>query len=1154
MALVAVLAALLASVGQSNAQSCAVTDDLGTLQSNQTITRVELLLSSDCQWDDGRYHDWYTFELPGGGEVRAELRSSDFDEQIQFNAASGDLLAHANRPATLTRTLPAGRFRVIATSRWARSTGTYTLTLTTGRLATPPPPPPPVEEPISGDEQVVLPGEAEIVSGHVIARVHPLPENDRRGRYRIEFGFLSAEVLASGTDRAAVVDANTHLLPPRRYLNEASLLARGRANDRRWLRSDLVDVLPMGGDDAGLSGEPLLTGRVIARWNPTAGGRFRVEFGFLPDWAFEAAGDDTERAAELYAELLPQPGRYLTENRINSELRRDEPRWLTSSVVEISPPPITPPPCGEVTITPAGVPITLKRGERITDEAIATIYGQLAETFTPVVVNGLPPGLTYDVYESRADGCEYQVTVSGTIPPQTPARTYSVAVTAEGAVGDPTTQTVLIDPGTMTISIGEWGGYNPATTSIGGSVGIVQPRVVSPFPAPPGVVWSFETRTTDVCSVDSRTGALTLIGAGACQVTVTASAPGYKPATASAQVTVDPTEPCVISWSGYSRSLIDFGDTAPTHLEPQCRVNSRMHSPEWLYSVAPGSSDVCSVNEATGALTINGAGQCRLNLTNVPKPPEYGAGSAEASIRVEPGDPELRWQGYSPGTTQLDDPAPRLLRPTADARPIEFSYNALTPSICEVDSETGALTLTREGNCIVMVSTSGNPNYRTETARATVVVEPPEPRPEIEISCPLSADVNENITCTVSNSGGAIDSYSWSDSDGGSGSSTSYRSSFSAAGTKTISLTARNSAGHDSDSTTVMVQSNRAPECSTVRDVEYDQDATQAVYVECTDPDGDPIELRAQSSDTSAVTIDYSQHPWVYTRAAGPGSSTITVTATDGRSGLARVSFTVTVTGVDPPRVSISCPSPAKEDERIDCTWSLISGDRPTSWSWSDSDGGSGRSSTYRVEFASPGTKTVYLTASNAGGSDSRRQTTVRVTGGNRGPEPVGSIPTLTVGVGWGSDEVDLGSYFRHPDGDPLAYEVDSSNSSRASVRVVGRNRDELTVTGRRAGSVTITVTASDGKGGTATQSFSATVAPRPSWFVYCQPDSIRVWYLRGADGTRHHLDITASQAEELWGSSWWSEIATMSSSDCAKWPIGPSYDYDDARWEVERV
>ena len=176
------------------------------------------------------------------------------------------------------------------------------------------------------------------VRGYVIARVHPLPEKDRRGSYRIELGFLSSEVLASGTDRTAVVEANKHLLPPRRHVDEALMLERARDNNRNWLRSSPIDVFPFGGDDATLSGEPLLTGRVIARWSPTSGGQFRVEFGFLPEWAFEAAGGDIERAAEMYAHLLPNPGRYLTESRINNEADRNEPRWLISSLVTIGRP------------------------------------------------------------------------------------------------------------------------------------------------------------------------------------------------------------------------------------------------------------------------------------------------------------------------------------------------------------------------------------------------------------------------------------------------------------------------------------------------------------------------------------------------------------------------------------------------------------------------------------------------------------------------------------------------------------------------------------------------------------------------------------------------------------------------------------------------
>ena len=451
----------------ANAQgTCRLTEDFGALRSHQTITRIGLLNSSSCRFDGVRYYASYDFQLSGAGEIRLRLNSSDFSERIALNTDSREFLASADARAgwgvELVRTLPAGRYRMLAVSNQNERAGSYTLTIRTGQLAPPPSLPPipglrialgvegnpdgtaivsdgtlfavtaalvyeganqgphsvsditlriagPYEwefwsernsgrtakvpgqlahcaaaggqvrcpldltangqkaaitipigtpaglftisasasvrgatvgdslavtvaptPPVGVGETTESNASAETVSGRVIARVLPLPDGHRGGRYRIEFGFLSAEVLASGTDRSAVVDANPHLLPSARYLTEAELLARSQADNRRWLRSSPIEVLPLEDDDAGLSGEPLLTGRVIARWNPTRGGTFRVEFGFLPDSAFAAAGDDTQRAAELYAELLPE-SRYLTQSTIDRELRRDQPRWLASS-------------------------------------------------------------------------------------------------------------------------------------------------------------------------------------------------------------------------------------------------------------------------------------------------------------------------------------------------------------------------------------------------------------------------------------------------------------------------------------------------------------------------------------------------------------------------------------------------------------------------------------------------------------------------------------------------------------------------------------------------------------------------------------------------------------------------------------------------------
>lgn len=1176
MALAALLAVAAAwAVGSAQAQSgCDPSGDVGALGSNQTVQRFGLLDSSSCS-SNGYFYDFYTFELAGDGQVTISVSADDFNEEAGIGTVGGAAFArqdsYSASSESLTRPLPAGRYSAIAESNNQNRGGGYVLTISTGELAAPPPgtgtatqsPTSGQQTPPSGGQGMSSQaddGGAETVSGQVIARVLPLPDNDRRGRYRIEFGFLSAEVLASGTDRSAVVEANEHLLPPQRFLNENSLLARSRANDRRWLRSSPVDVLPLEDDDAGLSGEPLLTGRIIARWSPTRGGTFRVEFGFLPDWAFEAAGDDTQRAAELYAELLPE-SRYLTQSTINRELRRDQPRWLASSEVGFVGTGEGKPICvGPVTITPAGVPITLARGERITDEAIATIYGQLAETFTPVVVNGLPPGLTYDIDESRADGCEYQVTVSGTIPPQTPARTYSVSVTAEGAVGDPTTRTVLIDPGTTTLSIGEWGGYNPATTSIGGSVGIVQPRVVSPFPAPPGVVWSFETRTTDVCSVNSRTGALTLIGAGACQVTVTASAPGYGSAMASAQVTVDPTTPPTPIWSGYDPSTIEFSDAAPTILRPRAMVNGREVYPEWRYSVAAGSSEVCRVNEATGALTIMGVGECRINLTNLPRPPEYGVGTASALVQVRIGTGVLQWAGYSPASVRLGDTAPMLLPPTAASRLVQFSYQSITPSVCGADQTTGRLTLITEGTCSVTLSASGDPNYQLAPVTRTVVVTPRVEAPRIDsISCsPSEPRVGGAVTCMARLSGGQLDGWDWSDSGGGgdpSASSERYSTTFSQAGRQTISLAVRNAAGDDRRSATVTVteEPNRAPQCSLAPDASVTSEVGDASSVDrdflnqvCKDPDGDTLTFMVTSSSPSVVSVSpQSGRPnsfWL--RHASTGAATITITATDpdGLSGSASYTDNVVIDIDNKPPICDPMP-----DLNVD-----VHDDPEINLSRYCSDP-EGR----RVRFAARSSDSAVVRVGEAGlnrgnlGLLVERGGTATITVTATDPLDASTDVDFDVRVRGAFACSNLDDLFTNNYGSGRTYDLQcsgsaiysatSSDTSVARVSVSSSGRVTVTIYGVGVALIDVAARASDGR--TWRQNNIEVVVNRATYpssgYARCAPDTEKVYWFDTSTGMKHHLNMSWEDAQEAIPG--WSDamIGDLSAGQCRIWITG---------------
>ena len=93
----------------------------------------------------------------------------------------------------------------------------------------------------------------------------------------------------------------------------------------------------------------------------------------------------------------------------------------------------------------------------------------------------------------------------------------------------------------------------------------------------------------------------------------------------------------------------------------------------------------------------------------------------------------------------------------------------------------------------------------------------------------------------------------------------------------------------------------------------------------------------------------------------------------------------------------------------------------------------------------------------------------------NRAPEPVGALPPLTLGVGEATAVVDAAAAFRDPDGDALTYGAASSAPAVAAVTVSGT---AVRVRPAAPGNATVTVSAADAGGLSATQAFGVTVNP----------------------------------------------------------------------------
>ena len=119
------------------------------------------------------------------------------------------------------------------------------------------------------------------------------------------------------------------------------------------------------------------------------------------------------------------------------------------------------------------------------------------------------------------------------------------------------------------------------------------------------------------------------------------------------------------------------------------------------------------------------------------------------------------------------------------------------------------------------------------------------------------------------------------------------------------------------------------------------------------------------------------------------------------------------------------------------------------------------------------GAVTVTLTATDSGGLSASQTFTTTVGDGNRAPTAVGSIPDQTLTPGGSPVTLDVAASFSDPDGDQLTFQVSSSDSGIVRALV---SESDLILVPVTAGTVTVTVTATDPGGLNATQTFEVTV------------------------------------------------------------------------------
>ena len=246
------------------------------------------------------------------------------------------------------------------------------------------------------------------------------------------------------------------------------------------------------------------------------------------------------------------------------------------------------------------------------------------------------------------------------------------------------------------------------------------------------------------------------------------------------------------------------------------------------------------------------------------------------------------------------------------------------------------------------------------------------------------------------------------------------------------------------------------------------------------DPDGDALTYSATSSNSGVVTASMSGAV-ITVEAVTEGTATVTVTATDpdGASASLSVSFTVlgrnespVVTDTIPPQnltegdtVTLDVSGNFSDPDGDELTFTVESTN--TNAATATIDG-----SVVTIIAVAEGMAIVAVTATDPDDAFALQEVMVTVEAANRAPVAVGTIPDAGLAVG---EEVTapVVQFFSDPDGDELTYAAVSGDTMVVTASMAG---SLITVVGVGAGETTITVTATDPEGLSATQTANFTV------------------------------------------------------------------------------
>ena len=611
---------------------------------------------------------------------------------------------------------------------------------------------------------------------------------------------------------------------------------------------------------------------------------------------------------------------------------------------------------------------------------------------------------------------------------------------------------------------------------------------------------SYEAATSDpaavTVSVSGSTAWLEAVARGTATVTVTARDPDGLEATQQFMVEVANGAPEAVGT--IADSTINVGETFTVDLSSYF---SDPDGDQLAYEAEAFFERVATVSVSGSVMTITGADRGSTSITVTARDPDGEEARQRTRVEViQPNRPPEVSDDIPDQTVDQHRTAWFLAFAyfrDPDFDRLEYAAVSSNESVAtvEVSRSTVRITGLEAGTATVTV-TARDPDGLEALQEVGVTVNRVNRSPEAVGTIPdRSLNVGESFTVDVSPyftdpdgdaleyEGDAFFDNVASVSMSGSVMTVTALSDF--AGGTTVTVTATDPDGDEARQRmrVDVIQPNRPPQVRAEipdQTVKERDDVWFLVFSYFEDPDRDRLEYSVSSSNERVATVELSGSR-VTIAGVSPGVATVTVTARDpgGLEASQEVRVTVERDNRDPEAVG-SIPEQTVnvgESVTVDVApyFSDPDGD-PLTYAadvfFDNRASATMSGSLMTITGLDDGSTSITVTATDPDGEDARQRTRVTVEAVNRPPEAVGSIPAESITVGE-TERVFVRSYFSDPDGDRLEYEVASSNSGVATATVSGT---VVSIMGVAAGNATVTVTASDPDGLTATQEIGVSV------------------------------------------------------------------------------